>query len=250
MPLLLIATAFLCVTIVLVLLQPRLGVPDDVSREIAETRPALAVSDATPEADTPPPLAEPVNEVVARAEVPLLQAPPVTTDAAKAISRQLRQPIRLTSTSAAPVDLPTLTGSVLRQFSDAAGAEHARLTQLIVEAVLQRQSDTYIAVLLNTAAERGQIAIPRALRTAGGAFDSQALLTTMVDAAGGDTPVPVASLASEARHLVDTEDSLAGIALRYYGSALEFPRLLDANPDLAKTDAVLRVGQTIRLPAL
>ena len=122
------------------------------------------------------------------------------------------------------------------------------LVALVVESVLQRQSDTYINVLLNTARDRGRIAVPAALLTADGRVDSQSLLTALVRASGAEATAVVQQITVPSRHLISAQDSLASLALRYYGSAAGVAKILAANPHLDATNLSLVPGETLLLP--
>jgi hypothetical protein len=161
---LLIAAAFLTVTIGLVLLQP--GVDPDQDPQVAVVAP--------PEQNAS--LPEPPTEVT-RADASLLDLD--TLSASEAVSRQLRQPIRLTDTSIGHRDLRTLTASVLEGFGYRVEADD-RLHALLVQALTEGQSNAYIDTLLNTAATRGDFIMPVQLRLTSGRLNTPALLTALV----------------------------------------------------------------------
>ena len=158
-----IAAAFLLVTIGLILMQP--GFDPDVDHASAEA----------PEQ----PLSETASDVT-RADASLLsiEAP----SASQAVSRQLRQPIRLTDTDANHSDLRALTANVLAGFGYTAGPGD-RLHTLLVQALTEGQSNAYIDALLNTAAARGEFVPPRNLQMSSGRMDTNRLLAALVDKA-------------------------------------------------------------------
>ena len=160
----LIAAAFLMVTIVLILLQPGMQVADDRD---------LAIVDPMP-AQTPP--TEPETQVT-RADASLLglETPQVSV----AVSRQLRQPIRLTDADASRSDLRSLTATVLAGFGYPVGPND-RLQALLVQALTEGQSNAYIDALLNTAAARGEFEPPVQLQMASGRLDTNTLLLALV----------------------------------------------------------------------
>ncbi|MEM8578086.1 MAG: hypothetical protein AAGF60_09570 [Pseudomonadota bacterium] len=162
--LLLIAAGFLVVTIGLVVLQPgRSPAPDTLADS------AAPVQSLRPEAPTE----------VSRASAGLLD-PVSLPSASEAVSRQLRQPIRLTQTSGQRRDLPGLARAVLADFGHDA-AEGDRLHALLVEALAQRQSNAYIDALLNTAAARGEFRVPQRLAARDGRLDTPVLLAALVE---------------------------------------------------------------------
>ncbi|MEO0390320.1 MAG: hypothetical protein AAF218_05200 [Pseudomonadota bacterium] len=168
MKLLLIAAAFLVVTIGLVLLQPG--------------QEAQTVADA--------PAVQPVAPVQVPQDTEVSQAvssplTPVTLPSASdAVSRQLRQPIRLTDTSAIHRDLPSLTAAVLAEFGHAT-RQGDRLHGLLVQALVERQSNAYIDTLLNTAAARGEFAVPPGLADTSGRLDTNRLLAALIARSAG-----------------------------------------------------------------
>lgn len=161
MKMLLIATAFLLVTIGLIILQP--GPATAPVQEFA----------TAPVADT---VIEPETEVT-RADASLLDIQSLS--ASEAVSRQLRQPIRLTDTDARHTDLRSLTSAVLIGFGHTP-VQGDRLQSLLVQALTEGQSNAYIDALLNTAAARGEFELPRQLTTAAGRLDTETLLMALV----------------------------------------------------------------------
>lgn len=161
---LVIAATFLVVTNGLILMQP--GGPTVEDQPFAET----AIGDVEDEAE------------VTRADTSLLAPQPLS--ASEAVSRQLRQPIRLTDTDARHTDLRSLTGIVLIGFGHTP-AEDDRLQALLVQALTEGQSNAYIDALLNTAAARGEFKLPRQLTTAAGRLDTETLLMALVSQSQG-----------------------------------------------------------------
>lgn len=270
MRLLLIATAFLCMTIGLVLWQPgALGLPDGMETQTAAAAPAPRTV-APPQTQTEQssalngPLAAalrrdavqqtapqlPEYDVVARAQMPLLTVSftPIDRVTSAAITEQLRQPIRLINVGVPKRDLPQLTDDVLRLLStaDADGAD--TLKTLLNEAIQQRQSDAYIRVLLNTAVERGQFDIPPTLRTTDGRLDAYSMLKAMAQTAGTPVPVMPEDVQTNGTQKIVPGDSLARLALRYYGQPLKYDIILAANPQIDPRDPILRPGDVIQMP--
>lgn len=158
---LLIASAFLVLTIGLILLQP--SDPTNQNAQFADVSEPATLDQADAE--------------VTRADASLLDIQ--ITSASEAVSRQLRQPIRLTDTDARHTDLRSLTAAVLTGFGHPAGSQD-RLQALLVQALTEGQSNAYIDALLNTAAARGEFALPRQLTTATGRLDTETLLVALV----------------------------------------------------------------------
>ena len=164
---LLIAAAFLVVTIGLILMQPG-AATDPVQRVAAEAVVAAPSAAAEPE--------------VSRADTSLLDLSGVSVS--EAVSRQLRQPIRLTDTDARHTDLRSLTVGVLAGFGHTVQAGD-RLQALLVQALTEGQSNAYIDALLNTAAARGEFDVPRQLMTGAGRLDTETLLIALVHQSQG-----------------------------------------------------------------
>jgi len=160
---LLIAAAFLMVTIGLVLLQP--GVDPDAEAEVAQA--ALPIDAVT----------VPQSSEVTRADASLLDLDAVP--ASEAVSQQLRQPIRLSDTGGGHRDLRSLAADVLQGFGHPV-EEGDRLHGLLVQAITEGQSNAYIDALLNTAAARGDFTPPTQLRLTSGRLNTPALLEALV----------------------------------------------------------------------
>ncbi|WP_299147195.1 hypothetical protein [uncultured Tateyamaria sp.] len=158
-----IAAVFLLVTIGLIVMQP--GIDPEMDQASAEA-PQQPLSGTTSE--------------VTRADASLLalEAP----SASQAVSRQLRQPIRLTDTDANHSDLRALTANVLAGFGYTAGPGD-RFHTLLVQALTEGQSNAYIDALLNTAAARGEFVPPRKLQMSSGRMDTNRLLAALVNKA-------------------------------------------------------------------
>lgn len=154
---LLIAVAFLFVTIGLLLIVP--NETPSTPTQVAETPVAVVEAEVT------------------RAEGSLLELE--TIPAAEAVSRQLRQPIRLTDSNANRNDLTKMTSAVLADFGYVS-RQGDRLQSLLVQALSEGQSNAYIDALLNTAVARGEFTPPRQLLLRSGRLDTNTLLHALV----------------------------------------------------------------------
>lgn len=163
---LVIAASFLLVTIALILMQSGPG-PEPVETA-AVTPPQSAVPEGVQD--------------VTRANASLLDLRAVS--ASDAVSRQLRQPIRLTDSDARHTDLRSLTAGVLAGFGHTTHPGD-RLQALLVQALTEGQSNAYIDALLNTAAARGEFTIPMPLRTAADRLDTETLLMALIHQSQG-----------------------------------------------------------------
>ena len=130
---------------------------------------------------------------------------------------------------------------------------------LIEQAVSEGQSDEYLDALINEAANKGEIDVPDEMRTTEGRVDTQVLLSTLVEKSlaeqGNNSGEILLQLEAEAAadaepryYTVEAGDSLASISLRYYGDALEYDRIYQANRDDVRSADRIRVGQRLLIP--
>ncbi len=133
------------------------------------------------------------------------------------------------------------------------------LNSLISQAMEQGQSDEYLDALIVEAVDRGEIEVPDAMVSTEGEVDTKTLLASLVgqslqvtssDAdlvseASGQVEVAVAE---PRNHTVESGESLAGIALQYYGDASRYETIFQANRDKIERPNLIRVGQVILIP--
>lgn len=287
LPLLLIAATFLCLTIALVVLQPMLTGEDDnfaAAETTAKSVPAVVPAPAAAPAPerqvvTAEPTVTSKEETVTRAAAVPLSPPVVNStpeiDLSKinanavapsqfalfantftpldrvtsaVIKQQLRQPIRLINSGAVKRDVPTLANDVISLLSSGSTSIDPRLRRLISEAVLERQSDDYIRELVNTVAKREALTVPVTLRTTDGQWEVYSLLKGMAQLAGGPAPKASADVETNGTQRIVPGDSLARIALRYYGQPFKYDIILAANPQIDPQNPVLRPGDYIQMP--
>ena len=124
---------------------------------------------AEPVIEEPAPVVEPVIEVAAPAPVVVEQA----TDANDLVAQMtagvmsaLQQPSR--------AEIAAAEASGLGE-----GLQHSELYNLVTTALVQGQSETYIDLLINDAANSGRIDVPDALRTADGKVNTAAILAVV-----------------------------------------------------------------------
>ena len=150
--------------------------------------------------------------------------------------------------------LPRVTSHVLESLGEAAPRA---MQDMVVGALRQGESDARIDRMLNEAAEAGRIEVPRALRTAGGRVDTETLLRALVTrshlAAEAEAHHPPAHrratpVVRAMMHRVGPEDSLAALALRYYGDVADYGTIFAANRDRLSTADRIRIGQTLVIP--
>lgn len=166
--------------------------------------------------------------------------------------------------------LAGLTGAAARPAAAPAHSDPRALQVLVSQALREGQSDAYIDILLNEAAAAGRVVVPEALMTAEGRVDTKTLLASIVreaavaaddytraliaeaQSAGPRTPVqarPVAVAAPGGKYyVVEPGDSLAYIAMVFYGTPASYPRIFEANRDKISSPDRIRVGQRLLIP--
>jgi nucleoid-associated protein YgaU len=269
--LLLLATSFLIVTIGLVLWQPHLpGAPDAQTSQTAASAPLATAAGGSAVSNDPLAAAlrrqaavmeaaeragrerqqQQEAQTVTRAQMPLLTVSftPIERMTSLAILEELRQPLRLINVGVPKRDLPQLADDVLKLLSPVQAEAPEALKEMLVEAIRQRQSDAYIRVLLTTGAERGTFPIPPTLRTTDGRFDAYSLLRAMAQTAGNPVPVMPDDVQTSGTQKIVPGDSLARMALRYYGQPLKYDIILAANPQIDPLNPVLTPGDVIQMP--
>ena len=102
--------------------------------------------------------------------------------------------------------------------------------------------------LIVQAVDHGTLVIPNTLRTTNGQPNTMAMLATLVDATTPTTPTLTRDIGNT--YVVRPGDSLASIAVKYYGSTDAVNDIFWANKDRLSDPDQLRVGQTIFLPLM
>ena len=167
MKLMLIAAAFLLVTIGLILMQPSRAPQQMAASEQSIVAPTAAV---TPETQVARATSSQQTQDVTRSSTSLLTL--TQSELTGDVSKMLRSPIRLNGQRN---DLRQLAKTALESFGHTAVPGDA-LYDLLVQALAEGQSNAYIDALLNTAAGRGEMSVPVALQTASGRLDTETLL--------------------------------------------------------------------------
>ena len=208
---LVIGTIFLSITIALLALQPAPRSDRFVAPVVSEA----------PEAPV-------VEEIAAtRADTNLMTAPITVPSVPKPVApRPIVAEVNTPSTPTTIKGLQELVSVALTQ-----GMTGQEIDQLIVQAV-----------------DHGTLIIPDTLRTPNGQPDTIAMLATLVDATTPTTPTLTRDLGNI--YIVRPGDSLASIAVKYYGSTDAVNDIFWANKDRLSDPDQLRVGQTIFLPLM
>lgn len=122
------------------------------------------------------------------------------------------------------------------------------LQELVSVALTQGMTGQEIDQLIVQAVDHGTLIIPDTLRTPNGQPDTMAMLATLVDATTPTTPTLTRDVGNT--YVVRPGDSLASIAVKYYGSTDAVNDIFWANKDRLSDPDQLRVGQTIFLPLM
>lgn len=164
-----------------------------------------------------------------------------------------------------------ITGKNVTAASKPASAESA-LELLVVRALQEGQSDSYIDTIVNEAASAGTISVPQVLVTSDGKVDTSVLLSSIITqaqiAAGGAAPsvpvvpsgdgtgveVRVVQRATDTQqyrfYTVDRGDSLGSISVKFYGSVERYKLIFEANRNVLSSPNAIQVGQRLAIPAL
>ena len=208
---LVIGTIFLSITIALLALQPAPRSDRFVAPVVSEA-----------------PVAPVVEEIAAtRADTNLMTAPITVPTVPKPVApKPIVAEVNTPSTPTTIKGLQELVSVALTQ-----GMTGQEIDQLIVQAV-----------------DHGTLIIPDTLRTPNGQPDTMAMLATLVDATTPTAPTLTRDVGNT--YVVRPGDSLASIAVKYYGSTDAVNDIFWANKDRLSDPDQLRVGQTIFLPLM
>lgn len=167
------------------------------------------------------------------------------------------------ATMAAPVgDVVANTLAELGLSVPAAGASapDQRFAQIVGRALKSGTSDTDIIAIVDAAARSNQLTVPQGLVQADRVIDTatflKAVVTTAVIVTENTTPVapdlsndPTAIIAVDGYHYVVTPtDSLASIAVKFYGDVSQTTRIAQANPVALGRPDQIAAGTTILIP--
>jgi len=208
---LVIGTIFLSITIALLALQP-------APRSDRFVAPVVSEAPAAPV----------VEEIAAtRADTNLMTAPITVPSVPKPVA-----PKPIVAEVNAPSTPTTIKG----------------LQELVSVALTQGMTEQEIDQLIVQAVDHGTLIIPDTLRRSDGRPNTMAMLATLVDATTPTTPTLTRDVGNT--YVVRPGDSLASIAVKYYGSTDAVNDIFWANKDRLSDPDQLRVGQTIFLPLM
>jgi nucleoid-associated protein YgaU len=171
--------------------------------------------------------------------------------------------------------LRDMTANVLKGLGAATGKSAmpggASLQTLVAAALRDGKSDAYIDALVNEAAGRGEIRVPKALVTPEGKVDTAVLLAGLVqkatvvsgtvgtappEAAGGEGVELRMVQKADGRveqyqfYTVQPGDSLGAIAVKFYGDINRFMKVYEANRMILASPDLIRVGQRLVIPSI
>ncbi|MDA7427794.1 LysM peptidoglycan-binding domain-containing protein [Primorskyibacter aestuariivivens] len=265
----LLAAGFLSVTIALLVTQ--MGDPEGTERDGPGVTSAATRADSTPFEEPRGGLFETAHRTT-QAKAPETLS---SSDAAnpidlmtQSILSELRRPVtgdRLrqvaTQTGGHSDEMRNLTDTVLAGLGGTPSLvpksdvnRPQSLNALIIQAVREGKPDAYVDSLINEAVGKGQVAAPDAIVTSSGEVDTATILDSLVQKSNAGTapPAQTPSLAPEGdlTYVVQPGDSLAGIALRHYGTTTAHDILFMANRDKLPAPSAIRPGMTLTIPTL
>lgn len=219
-----------------------------------------AISAPAPEATATPVVAEAPVAVPEIEEEPLLLAEPepVVIPSTDDIIQELMasQPEDASSDDVVIYDFVSASQSE-GQFEDAIPE---RLRNAVVAALDSGRSVSELGTMVQSAVELGLVEAPAALSTADGKPDARAILLSIVNQHETDTGKSFTKTAlveesplSDGRnvtYVVEQGDSLAYLALKFYGNTADYRVIYNANRSKIGQPDKIQVGQRLIIPAL
>ena len=149
----------------------------------------------------------------------------------------------------APVGIPTMPKPIVAQvIAPNTPTSIKGLQELVTVALTQGMTGQEIDQLMIQAVDHGTLIILDQMRTTDGRPGTMAMLATLVDTTTPVTPTLSRNIGNT--YVVRPGDSLASIAVKYYGSTDAVNNIFWANKDRLNDPDQLRVGQTIFLPLM
>lgn len=266
----LLAAGFLSVTIALLVSQ--MGEPEDDVVSGEATRAGSSLIDVFDDSARTDPLAKPMQATPAREpSAPDTGSMTQIDVMTRSILAELRKPVtgdrlrQVASASEGRSDtMRNVTQDVLAGLETNTSQPEIRqndvqspnaLNALIVQAMREGQSDAYVDTLINEAVGQGRVDAPASLVTSSGEVDTATLLDSLVQQSMSAQSAPAAAPVvtaqeGELTYVVQPGDSLAGIALRHFGTTTAHGIIFSANRDILPTPAAIKPGMTLRIPSL
>ncbi|WP_371227650.1 LysM peptidoglycan-binding domain-containing protein [Roseovarius sp. 2305UL8-3] len=220
-----VSLGFLCVTLVLIILQPT-SEPTEQTLALADDS---AVTRAETEFEAYDALADSLSLVTEGVEnaAPEIEIEPVYAAVAPAT------PAAITPETDLATEPVSLTATPIPKDG---------LEQLVITALAQGQSNAYIEALVNDAAAKGKVEVPETLITEDGRVDTTSLLS-ILQKSGLEAGV-------DESYTVQPGDSLAAISYRFYGSTTQALDIYNANRGVLTSPNQLQAGLELMIPAL
>lgn len=117
------------------------------------------------------------------------------------------------------------------------------LSELIKRALKEGMTQEEIDKILGRAIQSGDVAVPSGMMTASGNVDTGVLVEAM-----GSSEADIDLSTVEQTYTVQSGDSLARIALIFYGEPYDYPRIFAANADKVKRPDLIYAGQVLTIP--
>lgn len=212
----LIVSAFVAVTIAIVLVQP------GTSRRAATADFAADVVTRAGGADL---------SAVSAPDMRLDR--PAQTDPLQDATRLLTAPVPAVTIKAPPVAPERLARS-----APVSRPAEAGLEAMVLGALAQGQSEHYIDALVNDAAVKGRVEVPTSFLTADGRVDTATILSVLSAPARPRIPET---------YTIAMGDSVAALSYRFYGTLDRQADIIALNPGLERPGA-LALGTVITLP--
>ena len=183
--------------------------------------------------------------------------------------------VRSPAESSADDPMAQMTVGVLSGIRSVTGETDARFTEptplqtLVIEALRDGQTDAAIDAAVNEAALAGELAVPDVIVTSDGRVDTSVLLTSIIAEArvaagearqpadagsvGGEgVEVRVVQTVEETQqyrfYTVNAGDSLGAIAIKFYGDAIYYNVIFDANRAILSSPDRIKAGQRLVIP--
>ncbi|MGX9356246.1 LysM peptidoglycan-binding domain-containing protein [Roseobacteraceae bacterium S113] len=256
---LLLAAGFLIVTIALLFLQPspRNALSDDSVELAPVTRaevgpsqslqvtpplnePVVTAPEATPEPIAPVVVAAPEPQAVPTVPQSFEPAPVDSSDRLAMMTQNILRELRSPSTTSQNAPTPVRT-------APATAPAPITVQSRLIQAHSAGLSEFELEDILREALAKGELEAAPAHLTASGTVDHTALIASLVPAR---VTVPSVAANQSFMYRVQPTDSLAGLAMLFYGDASTYGRIIAANAGVLNDASSLSPGMLIQIPGL
>ena len=238
----------------------------DVQASRAQTPDLLSVAPVTAAVAAPTPDPAPADVVPAAVAIPAPQSvtPQPVTAPEKTKEEKIAEAIAIANRN----QLRMLTeGVVAGLYSVTSESDDGSGSRIALQPRNAANTAAQLEGILAAAAASGEIDVPDAINTSDGDIDPQTLLFDIVQrslANGSAEEIEAArelqlrafaassaetqTIDGERFYTVESGDSLAYIALQFYGATNEYGRIFDANRDKLTSPDKVQIGQRLRIP--